>query len=276
MMPFSAMRLAAGVGGGGDPILSLFAAGEKGAWWDASDFSVMFQDTAGTSPVTATGQTVRRINDKSGNGAHITNTTGWVLNQDGNGHYYLQGASRGFSTISAMNLSGTDKISVIVAAEKANDTVQSLVVNSPNYATNAGAFRFGPGSGTYRVDVRGDTGDAVSKSCARNITGISTTSLDITAFCLDMAQTTRATVINPVYLDRAVPTMTDAGILADPGSGNFGNFTVCVGSNSALTGELFTGKFYAMIIRGALSTEAQLFAACDALNEGVSAYLGPF
>ena len=55
--------------------LALFAAGEQGAWYDPSDFSTMFQDTAGTTPVTATGQTVGRINDKSGRGNHATQAT---------------------------------------------------------------------------------------------------------------------------------------------------------------------------------------------------------
>ena len=45
--------------------LSLFAASEPGAWYDPSDLSTMFQDTAGTTPVTATGQTVGLLLDKS-------------------------------------------------------------------------------------------------------------------------------------------------------------------------------------------------------------------
>jgi hypothetical protein len=43
---------------------SLFAAGEQGAWYDPSDFSSMFQDSAGTTPVTAVEQPVGLILDK--------------------------------------------------------------------------------------------------------------------------------------------------------------------------------------------------------------------
>jgi hypothetical protein len=46
---------------------SLFAAGEQGAWYDPSDFSTMFQDSAGTTPVTAVEQPVGLILDKSKN-----------------------------------------------------------------------------------------------------------------------------------------------------------------------------------------------------------------
>ena len=41
-------------------------------WLDGADSTTMFQDTAGTSLVTSTGQTVRRWNDKSGRGCNAT------------------------------------------------------------------------------------------------------------------------------------------------------------------------------------------------------------
>jgi hypothetical protein len=46
-------------------VLSLFSSGEQGAWYDPSDFSTMFQDSAGTTPVTAVEQPVGLILDKS-------------------------------------------------------------------------------------------------------------------------------------------------------------------------------------------------------------------
>jgi len=58
-------------GGGlriGNPVFgpaALFSAGEIGVWYDPSDFSTMFQDTAGTTPVTAVEQPVGLILDKS-------------------------------------------------------------------------------------------------------------------------------------------------------------------------------------------------------------------
>jgi hypothetical protein len=53
----------------------LFAAGEQGVWYDPSDFSTMFQDSAGTTPVTAVEQPVGRILDKSGRGNTATQAT---------------------------------------------------------------------------------------------------------------------------------------------------------------------------------------------------------
>lgn len=60
-----------------DPIISsfdpaqLFAAGEQGGYYDVSDITTLYQDLAGTTPVTATGQTVGKILDKSGRARHL-------------------------------------------------------------------------------------------------------------------------------------------------------------------------------------------------------------
>lgn len=53
----------------------LFKSGEQGAWYDPSDFSTMFQDSAGSTPVTAVEQPVGKILDKSGRGNHASQPT---------------------------------------------------------------------------------------------------------------------------------------------------------------------------------------------------------
>lgn len=53
----------------------LFAGGVSGAWYDPSDISTLFQDSAGTTPVTASGDPVGKMLDKSGNGLHATQST---------------------------------------------------------------------------------------------------------------------------------------------------------------------------------------------------------
>jgi hypothetical protein len=45
------------------------------AWWDVSDISTLFQDSAGTTPVALNNDPVGRINDKSGNGRLLTQGT---------------------------------------------------------------------------------------------------------------------------------------------------------------------------------------------------------
>jgi hypothetical protein len=54
---------------------SLFANNEPGVWYDPSDMATLFQDSAGTTPVTAVEQPVGLILDKSGRGNHAIQST---------------------------------------------------------------------------------------------------------------------------------------------------------------------------------------------------------
>lgn len=51
--------------------LSLFSRGEQGAWYDFGNLATLFQDAAGTIPVTAVGQPIGRVLDLSGRGNHL-------------------------------------------------------------------------------------------------------------------------------------------------------------------------------------------------------------
>ena len=68
----------------------LFGNDEQGAWYDPSDLSTMFQDSAGTTPVTGVGQPVGLILDKSGNDNHASQATAAsrpLLQNDGVNNY---------------------------------------------------------------------------------------------------------------------------------------------------------------------------------------------
>lgn len=65
----------ANISGGAWTPAQLFLASEQGAWYDPSDMSTLFQDAAGTIPVTAVEQPVGKILDKSGRGNHASQST---------------------------------------------------------------------------------------------------------------------------------------------------------------------------------------------------------
>lgn len=52
-------------------VMGIVKAG-NGAWFDPSDLSTLYQDAAGTTPVTAVEQPVGKMLDKSGNNWHAT------------------------------------------------------------------------------------------------------------------------------------------------------------------------------------------------------------
>lgn len=70
-----ALSVTAGLMGGGFSPAALFTNGEQGVWLDPGDLTTLFQDTAGTTPVTAVGQSVALALDKSGRGNHATQAT---------------------------------------------------------------------------------------------------------------------------------------------------------------------------------------------------------
>lgn len=73
-------------------VAALFAGGVIGGWYDPSDLSTMYQDYLGTTPA-AVDSPVGKINDKSGNGKHLTQPTAAsrpILRVDGSGNYYLE------------------------------------------------------------------------------------------------------------------------------------------------------------------------------------------
>lgn len=83
---FSLSPVCAAIGTAWTP-MQLFSNSEQGVWYDVSDFSTLFQDSAGTTPVTAVEQPVGLMLDKSKglvlgaelvvNGGPFTTTTGW-------------------------------------------------------------------------------------------------------------------------------------------------------------------------------------------------------
>lgn len=65
---------------------AMFENSEGGAWYDVSDLSTVFSDVDGLIPAEVDGD-VRRINDKSGNGYHMTSVNANTLRKSGDKYY---------------------------------------------------------------------------------------------------------------------------------------------------------------------------------------------
>lgn len=122
----------------------LFAASEKGWWYDPGDLASLFQDIAGTIAVTAVGQPVGRMRDKSGNANHlvaISDAARGVLQQAANGFYYIycDGVDDGYKTVGAVTVAASDKATILFAYQ--HDVVGSQVmVEHSAEATATGTF----------------------------------------------------------------------------------------------------------------------------------------
>jgi hypothetical protein len=245
-------------------IATLFTSGEQGLWLDPSDFSTMFQDSAGTTPVTAAGQSVGLIKDKSGRGNNAAQATAGnrpVLQQDGAGLYYLafNGVSSSLST-SSVNFTATDKMTVFAGVRKNSDAAAGLLVElSAAIASNNGSFAMlAPASAAANVQYasKGTIADAATKSAtAAPITVVMTGQSDIVAPLVNLR-------VNGVQA---------ATSSATQGTGTYGNFPVYIGARGGSTLP-FNGSIYSLIVRGSASSAAQVSSAEAYSNSKAGAF----
>ena len=243
---------------------SLFASGEQGIWLDPSDFSTLFQDAAGTTPVTALGQPVGKILDKSGRGNHATQSTAAsrpTLQQDSNGMYYLSfdGTDDGMATPS-INFTGTDKMTVWAGVRKLSDATIGIVAElSSNAASALGAFYLiapaGAGAATYGFNSRGTiSAQSVRAGYASPHTAVLTGQGEI------------STDTSIVRVNGA-----QSSVSTDQGTGNYGNYPLYIGRRGGTTLP-FNGRIYQLIIRGAASNAGQIAAGEAWCNGKTRAY----
>lgn len=230
-------------------IRNLFNTSEQGTWYDPSDLTTLFQDAAGTTPVTAHGQPVGLMLDKSGNGNHASQptTASRPLYQSVGGLQYLlfDGVDDWLSTAS-INFTATDKVSVFAGVRKLSDAAAGILLEtSVDSGVSAGSFSIiapsSSGANSYRFTSR-----------SAGVLGIAGTG----AFAVapDLAVLTGSGDISGdrVSLRRNAA---QVGIdTADAGPGNYDNYPLYIGRRGG-TSAPFNGHLYGLIIRGALTDD---------------------
>ncbi len=147
---------------------ALFALAEPGVWNDPSDLTTLFQDTAGTTPVTTPGQSVALALDKSKGlvlGSEriadptLTNQTGWAVSGD---WVSVTGGFEKTATLANSNLTYTQAVAAEVGktylVEVTLNTASSLLTYFGTSSAN-GSVAF-TGNGTFRqyLTVTGASG----------------------------------------------------------------------------------------------------------------------
>jgi hypothetical protein len=246
-----------------NPSSSLFAAGEKGAWFDAGDLSTMFQDVAGTIPVTTVGQFVGKWLDKSGNGNHAVaaanNTTRpiYQIDAEGNPNITFTKTPATQLVTPAINFTATAQMTACIGIHVTDSSSAGIPLElSADATANNGAFLFGAPSAVndHSLYVRGTT-TSIRAAISNVVDGD-----DIFTGLLDISQTTSGSQLIPRL---NFTQLTGSQITWTPnntptGTGTFGNYPLYIGSRSGL-GTPFGGKIYQIIVRGALSTTTQVY-----------------
>jgi hypothetical protein len=244
-----------------NPSSSLFAAGEKGAWFDAGDLSTMFQDVAGTQPVTAIGQFVGKWLDKSGNNNHAVaaadNNTRptYQIDTEGNPNVTFTKSPVTQLITPSINFTATAQMTACIGIHVTDSSSAGVALElSPDVnGANNGSFLFGaPGSVTdHSLYLRGTT---TIRAAIDNIVDGD----DIFTGLFDISQATREAELIPRL---NFVQITGSGITwtgTNAGTGNFGNWPLYIGSRFGLQNP-FGGKIYQIIVRGATSTTTQIY-----------------
>ena len=246
-------RLGAMRSGGFSPA-SLFAGGTEGAWYDPSDLSTLFQDSAGTTPVTASGQPVGKMLDKSGRANHATQAISAQrpTYTEGSGLSWLafDGVGDAMAT-AAIDFTGTDKMSVFAAIYKPSDSGQKIICELTSKSTNAGAFSLFTGDTNTSRRFAWSTADPQAFIGTADFAGAVTA---VQSVLFDRAGATTLTQIFP-RVNGAIPTLTEV-VNANP-EGSFANDVLNTGSRNGAQ-DFFHGNMYGLIVRGAASTAAEV------------------
>jgi hypothetical protein len=241
---------------------SLFAAGEQGAWYDPSDITTLFQDSAGTTPVTTIGQSVGRMLDKSGRGNHATQTTSAqrpTYQVDATGRPYLSfdGVDDGLVT-APINFSAIDEMTVFAGFRKRSDATRGmlaeLAVSVPN---------------SFQINVPIAT---ASPSLAFTSAG----SITITAVSGAFAAPITAVLTGQSKISTDTVTLRINGTQvafnsADQGPGNYSNAPLHIGRRGNATLAV-SADLYSLIIRGVTSAAGQVTSTESWVNGKTGAY----
>ncbi len=231
--------------------LDIFAGGQGGAWYDPSDLSHMWQDTAGTVAVTTDGQSVLRIDDKSGNGLHLTQATGALapLYKTSGGLHWLQfnGTTQFMSRV-ATNLSAYFRATGFVSFRRNADDAQRYIMEHGVTGSVPGFDMRSPsGANTnFSSQGRGATGaaSAARATSAAPVSVYATSMIDI------QAPSTQLRTFG--VAGTAVTTAT--------GGGNFGTATLMMGARTTLL-SFMSGNIYQLILAMKTASAAEILNA---------------
>jgi hypothetical protein len=241
-----------------DPALCVSAAwtptdlASLGAWFDPSDLSTMFQDAAGTTPVTAAGQPVGLILDKSGNGHHASQSTStarplFQIDGSGNAHLVFDGVDDYLST-AAIDLTGTDKVTVFIGIQSDFSGTNMIYTIPLAYPPANGFCAYGEVvASTHRLhlSMNGDVyyDDTASKAENKVLTHV-----------YDRSETTFIDQFGASENGGVMSLTANGAVLS---TGNFGNQSLYFPSASYP----LNGNIYSLIIGGALYDAETVLAA---------------
>ena len=259
-----------GSGGGGGPFYptSLFASGEKGLFYDFSDMASLFQDVAGTTPITASGQLGARINDKSGNVNYATQSNSALRPQfvqaGGLSYMSLDGVDDEWATSAVMALGGADNVTVCAGVRKLNNSSGIICESDPNVVASPGSIMLFSGTGSlgtgYTSTARGNATYSSGQGAFSSAIGNDKSVLYSTHSISGDLSTLRKNGI------------AGTSSVVDKGSGSFADLVLYIGGRGGSGSIKFNGYIYSLLIiaRSLTTIERSQLEAWTAVKSGVT------
>lgn len=250
-------------------IKTLFANNEQGFAYDPNDLSTMFQDAAGTISVTAQGQPVGLILDKSGRNNHAYQTVSAsrpLLQRNATtGAYYLAfDGTDDFLVTNSIDFTATDKLSLFAGVRKMPATTVNMLCELSTTSTATGqhnAFYLSvPETPSGTVFFR-SRATAIGAQIAKAESGSGMRN------CVITAKSDIPNGLNTVSIDGVLGTPS----IADLGIGNLGSYPLYIGRRGGIQFS-FNGHLYSLIGIGRLTTDNETITLEKAIakNTGVT------
>ena len=232
-----------------DGIISstLFGSSEQGVWYDPSDLSTLFQDTAGTTPVTTAGQTVGLMLDKSGNDLDATQATAAArptYQTDGTYHWLSFDGVDDFMVTPTITPS-IDKAQVFSGQHCNNNTGFQIVAElSTSSDSNSGSFRLERNTTSHGYQI----GNVAARILRRTVDSAPTT--DVVNINFDYASGGSVdSRLNGVQSEWTTVVLNTLPAI------NFGNYPMYIGARAGLN-SFFNGNIYSLVTRFGANLEA--------------------
>ena len=251
------------------PRTLLDGATNGGAWYDISAVGTLYQDSDGTIPVTAVGDPVGFVTDRSSNGNHLIQTTNSkrpVLRQDTSGYYYLEfdGATQCLVTANTIDMTGASGNTFCSGFKRDSTTTADTFIEhgiggADVYASTITSFAASP---KWYSTIRGPTGAPSS-----DIT-ISANKSVVTVLGDRTQATSAAQIVQRLNGASVSNTVTGTAV---PTNSKFGNYKLYVGARNQTTNP-FVGRLYQLVWVSDIVTGGDLTDLEGWVNSKTGAY----